>query len=164
VTDSAGSLELTQPPVAATGMLIRKPVADVFEAFVDPAITSKFWFSEGSGRLAPGETVQWTWEMYDISIPVYVKEIEQDRRILIEWPADDTATTVEWLFTPRPDGTTFVQITNTGFRGNGDEVCRQACDATQGFSLVLAGLKALLEHGITLNLVPDRFPAGHEAT
>jgi hypothetical protein len=26
-------------------------VADVFEAFVDLAITSKFWFSKGSGRL-----------------------------------------------------------------------------------------------------------------
>jgi uncharacterized protein YndB with AHSA1/START domain len=29
-------------------MLIRKPVAEVFEAFVDPAITSRFWFNKGS--------------------------------------------------------------------------------------------------------------------
>ena len=32
-------------------MLIRKPVAEVFEAFVDPDITAKFWFTKGSGRL-----------------------------------------------------------------------------------------------------------------
>ncbi len=30
-------------------MLIRKPVAEVFEAFVNPDITSKFWFTKGSG-------------------------------------------------------------------------------------------------------------------
>jgi hypothetical protein len=32
----------------------------------------------------------------------------------------------------------------------------------QGFSLVLAGLKALLEHDVRLNLVADRFPKGVE--
>jgi hypothetical protein len=32
--------------------------------------------------------------------------------------------------------------------------------STQGFSLVLAGLKALLEHNVRLNLVADRFPKG----
>ena len=32
-----------------------------------------------------------------------------------------------------------------------------------GFSLVLAGLKALLEHGIQLNLVADHFPDMGEA-
>jgi len=46
-------------PVAKAEMLIRKPVAEVFEAFVNPAITSKFWFSKGSGRLEAGEQVQW---------------------------------------------------------------------------------------------------------
>jgi hypothetical protein len=29
---------------------------------------------------------------------------------------------------------------------------------TQGFTLVLTGLKALLEHGVYLNLVADRYP------
>jgi uncharacterized protein YndB with AHSA1/START domain len=32
-------------PIAEAQMLIRKPVAKVFEAMVDPAITSRFWFS-----------------------------------------------------------------------------------------------------------------------
>jgi hypothetical protein len=69
---------------------------------------------------------------------------------------------VEWQFDSRPDGTTFVTITEAGFSGDGDEVCQQAMSSTQGFTIVLAGLKALLEHGVELNLVPDRFPAGHE--
>jgi len=32
--------------------------------------------------------------------------------------------------------------------------------STGGFTIVLAGLKALLEHNIQLNLVADRFPKG----
>jgi hypothetical protein len=39
---------------------------------------------------------------------------------------------------------------------------RQVTDSTQGFSLVLAGLKAFLEHNIRLNLIGDRYPKGIE--
>ena len=53
---------------------------------------------------------------------------------------------MEWLFAPQKDGTTFVSITEAGFTGAGDELVKQVTDSTQGFSLVLAGLKALLEH------------------
>jgi hypothetical protein len=35
---------------------------------------------------------------------------------------------------------------------------KQAIDSTQGFTFVLSGLKALLEHGIELNLVADKRP------
>jgi len=153
-------VNITHVPVASTGMLIRKPVAEVFEAFVDPAITSRFWFSHGSARLQAGRQVRWDWQMYDVSMQVAVKAVEQDRRILIEWGNPDAATTVEWQFTARPDHTTFVDITNRGFQGNGDEVVKQALDSTGGFVLVLAGAKAFLEHGIALNLVADRFPDG----
>jgi hypothetical protein len=51
-------------------------------------------------------------------------------------------------------------ITNEGFAGDGDTLVKQATDSMQGFSLVLAGLKALLEHNVRLNLVADRYPKG----
>lgn len=144
---------------ARAEMLIRRPVAEVFEAFVDPAVTTKFWFTRSSGRLEAGKQVRWDWEMYDASALVSVKAVERDRRILIEWPGYGT-TTVEWLFTPRADDTTFVSITNAGFGGTDEEVVKNVIDATGGFTLVLCGLKALLEHGIILNLIADRFPEG----
>src|SRR5215831_7338075 len=130
--------------VAKAEMLIRKSVGEVFEAFVDPAITSRFWFTRGSSRLEPGKEVQWDWEMYNHSIKVLAKEVEQNRRILVEWPAYGTTSTVEWIFTARPDETTFVSITNAGFSGDEFEVAQQAIGSTEGFTLVLAGLKALL--------------------
>lgn len=156
------NLQLTRAPIARTGMLIRKPVADVFEAFINPEITTKFWFTKSSGRLEVGKQVQWEWEMYGISIPVIAKVIEPNKRIVIEWPGHNNPTTVEWIFGSQKDGTTFVSITNAGFTGDGDALVKQVTDSTQGFSLVLAGLKAFLEHNVRLNLVADRYPKGIE--
>jgi uncharacterized protein YndB with AHSA1/START domain len=152
-------MQLQNVPIAKAEMLIRKPVAEVFEAFVNPAVTSQFWFTKGSGRLEAGKQIQWDWEMYGHSVQVNVKAIEANKRILIEWPSYGGAPgTVEWVFTSRADNSTFVSITNTGFSGDMDEIIKQVVESTEGFTLVLAGLKALLEHNVVLNLVPDRFP------
>lgn len=140
-------------------MLVRRPVDEVFNAFVDPAVTTRFWFTGSSGRLEPVAKVTWEWEMYGVSADVHVKAIEQPSRILIEW--DDPPTTVEWQFTSLEAEATLVQITNTGFQGTDEEVVGMALDSMGGFSLVLAALKAWLEHGIALNLVADRNPEAH---
>lgn len=147
-------------PIVKTQMLIRKPVAEVFEAFVNPAITTKFWFTKSSGRLEPGKEVRWDWEMYGVSAQVRVKAVEPNRRILVEW--GDPPCPVEWLFTPRADNTTLVSISNWGFRGSDAEVVAQAIDSMGGFTLVLAGLKALLEHNVVLSLVADHHPDAHK--
>ena len=154
------SLQLTQPPVAKAAMLIRRPAAEVFEAFIDPAITSRIWFTKSTGRLEPGKHVTWTWEMYDASIEVDVKEIEPGKRIVVEWGNYGAMTTVECIFTRFQDDATYVTITNSGFQGDGDKMMRDALDSTGGFTWVLAGLKALLEHNIELNVIADAFPKG----
>lgn len=153
-------LQLTQAPIAKAAMLIRRPVAEVFEAFIDPAITSRFWFTKSSGRLEPGQHITWTWEMYEVSIDVEVKEIEVNKRILVDWGNYGSMTTVEWIFTPYADEMTYVTITNSGFQGDGDKVVGDALESTGGFTWVLAGLKALLEHNVELNVIADAFPKG----
>ncbi len=149
----------TLQPVAKAQMLIRKPVAQVFEALVDPAITSRFWFSKGSARLEAGKRVRWDWEMYGASAEVDVKAIERNERILIEWDGPDNPTSVEWTFEPRGEDQTFVTVKNWGFGGDQDAAVAAALDSTGGFSFLLAGWKAFLEHGIELNLVADHAPA-----
>jgi len=146
--------------IAKTEMLIRRPVAEVFEAFVDPALTTKFWFTKSSGRLEAGKQIRWDWEMYNASTEVNVKAIEPQKRILVEWLAYGGPTSIEWIFTARPDNTTFVSITNSGFQGTPEQIAQQAISSTEGFTFVLAGLKALLEHNLNLNLIADRFPEG----
>ncbi len=146
-------MTLTKPPVARATMLIRRPVEEVFKAFVDPAVTTKFWFSRSSGQLAQNETVTWYWDQYGVSGEVTVKALEKNQRIVIEWP-----TPVEWTFTPKSNDATFVSIVASGFTGTDDEKVAQALDSTEGFNLVISACKALLEHGIDLRLVSDKNP------
>ncbi|HEX6902490.1 MAG TPA: SRPBCC family protein [Thermoanaerobaculia bacterium] len=148
-----------QPPVVKAQMLIRKPVGQVFEAVVDPAITSRFWFSRGSGRLETGKRVRWDWEMYGFAAEVDVKEVEENRRILMEWGGPDNPTSVEWTFEPKGEDRTFVTVKNWGFQGDTEKIVAQALDSTGGFSFVLAALKAYLEHGVELRIVEDHSPA-----
>lgn len=147
-------------PFAKAEMLIRKPVHEVFEAFINPEITTRFWFTESTGPLEPGKSVQWTWAMYGVTVPVRVTGIEQHKRISIEWGNYEDQTSVEWTFTALPDGHTFVSIVNTITEADTAKTIAIVRDSTEGFTLVLAGLKALLEHNIILNLVADRFPKG----
>jgi hypothetical protein len=42
--------------------------------------------------------------------------------------------------------------------GDGDKVVRDALDSKGGFTWVLAGLKALLEHNIELKAIEDAHP------
>jgi uncharacterized protein YndB with AHSA1/START domain len=151
-------MELREAPVAVAEMLIRRPVSEVFEAFVDPEITSKFWFTHGSGRLDGGGDIRWEWRMYGVSTPVGVQEIVKDKKIAIEW--SDPPATVIWTFTPMFDGATFVSIRNFGFAGDADQCVKQAIDSAGGFSFVLAGAKAWLEQGVSLGLIGDRHPKG----
>lgn len=139
-------------------MLIRCPVSQVFAAFINPAVTTQFWFTRSSGRVEAGKQLCWDWEMYGVGTTVQVLAVESNRRILIEW--DDPPCPVEWIFQPYGDDATLVEIANWGFHGNEQERIAQAIDAKGGFSLVLAGAKALLEHGIALNLVRDQVPPG----
>lgn len=141
---------------AEAQMLIRKPVEEVFEAFINPAITKNFWFTKGSDRLQVDKKITWTWEMYNISTTVIAREILPDQRILFEW--DNPAKAVEINFKELDDDSTYVTITESGYDKTGDELLAAIKDSTGGFTTVLDGLKAFLEHRINLNLIADKYP------
>ncbi len=46
-------------PTVETQMLIRKPVSEVFKAFIYPGVTTNFWFTKSSGPLEIGKTITW---------------------------------------------------------------------------------------------------------
>lgn len=149
---------LNHDPVVQAEMLIRKPIEEVFEAFVNPEITTKFWFTKSSGRLEEGNKVKWEWAMYGVSDTVFVEEIIPNNKIRIEF-GDKTKT--EWIFSERGANETLVSITNDGFEGSGDEIVATAIDSMGGYTMVLCALKALLEHNILLNVVADKAPDHH---
>ena len=137
-------------------MLIRKPVSQVFEAFIDPALTSNFWFTKGSDKLEVNKKIIWEWEMYGVSATIDVKEIIPGKKISIEW--DDPRIQVEFKFEKRGNHETYVIITESGYSMTGDELLAKIKDSTGGFTTVLDGLKAYMEHNINLNLIADKFP------
>lgn len=147
----------TDIPRVTAQMLIRKPAAEVYTAFADPAVTRHFWFTKGSDMLEKGKTVTWTWEMYNVSTPVYVREAVPGKKIAIDW--GEPAGYVDFDFRDLGDATTYVVITHYGFNVSGGELIRLVGDTAGGFTTVLDGLKACLEHGLLLNLIADKFPA-----
>lgn len=143
-------------PIVETQMLIRCPVNEVFNAFINPEITTKFWFTKSGGKLETGKTIKWEWEMYGVSADVVVKEITEYKKISIEW--GNPATAVDFEFTELANNTTYVVIKNFGFKLSGNDLIQAIKDNTGGFTTVLDGLKAYLEFGIQLNLIADKFP------
>jgi len=152
--------QLTRTPSVSTGVLIRRSPHDVFEALADPAITTRFWYTKSSGRMEEGAELTWEWEMYRTSGKVWVEDVEADRHIRFSWEGYDPAhpTTVEFLFIPYENDTTYVRITETGFSGDADTQVSRALESTAGFTFVLSSLKAALEHDITLRVTMDAHP------
>ena len=138
-------------------LLIRKPVDIVFQAFVDPEVTTQFWFTHSTGKLEKGQTFTWEWRMYGLKVPVHVLELDLNERIVIDWGDGEDRSSVEWTFESRDEGTV-VNVSSYGFSGTPEQVIDKLMDSKGGFTLVLANAKARLEHDIDLNLILDSHP------
>lgn len=142
-------------PEVAAQMLIRKPVSEVFEAFINPEVTTRFWFTKSSGRMEASKTLTWEWEMYQVKDEIEVLSVIPDKLIRMTW--GQPKTTVDYQFESITPETTYVTITNYDLKLEGEALVSAVRDLTGGFTTVLDGLKAWLEHGIALNLVGDKF-------
>lgn len=156
-------LLLTRAPTAYACMVVRRPAEEAFRAFADPSVTRRFWYSDSSGPMVAGAELRWAWAAYGVSVEVRVEEVREGRLIRFAWGnvaemGGERPTTVELRFTPRSAEDTFVEVTESGFQGSGDDAVRWLNDTVGGFSTVLCAMKALLEHGIELNAVPDHHP------
>lgn len=136
-------------------MLIRKPIQEVFDAFIDPEITTNFWFTKSTGKLEEGKTITWEWEMYGAKSEVKVLQIIPNKLIKTEWGL--FSNNVDYEFKEMEKGT-LVIIKSYGYSETGDALLSVINDNTGGFTTVLDGCKAYLEHGINLRLIEDKFP------
>ncbi len=108
-------IKLNNQTSVKSEMLILKPVYEVYEAFVNPDITTKFWFTKSNGRLEVGKHVRWDWEIYGVWDEIHVKELETNKRIVVE---SSDGSTIEWIFNDRSENETFVTISVSGFMLN----------------------------------------------
>jgi uncharacterized protein YndB with AHSA1/START domain len=143
-------------PVVDTEILIRRPCAEVFNAFADPAMTTQFWFTKSTGKMVAGAELTWTWEMYGASGDVHVTEVIQDSRIVFDW--NDGKTTVEFGFKPWGENMTHMTVKETGMTGTVEELVAYATGSTSGFTWMISAAKALLEQDVKLGTVRDAHP------
>lgn len=149
------SEELTELSFTVSGRVAR-PVAEVYEAVVDPEQLSQYFTTGGArGRLEPGAEVTWDFHDYPGAFPVEVVAAEPPRRIVIRWEgaaavAADGRTTTTFEFEPIDDGTrTLVTITESSWRATPDGA-KSAFGNCEGWTGMLAALKIWVEHGINL--------------
>ncbi len=133
---------------AQASMLIRRPVAEVFDAFVKPDTITKFWLEGTTGPLAKGAQVKWRFMVPGASETVTVTAFEDQSRIAFDWSDGNS---VNMVFEEHGSGATHLTIEVTGLKNE-----RAAVNATEGFSIVLCDLKTLLETGRSANLVRDK--------
>jgi uncharacterized protein YndB with AHSA1/START domain len=140
-------------PIAKIELLIRRPAAEAYRAFIEPEMLTQFWLAKASQPLAPNARVRWEFLVPGAAATIDVRSMTENQQIVTAWDDD---TTIDFTFTAIEPELTSVRVTQAGFSGSPDEVVAKALDATQGFTLVLCELKALLEQKLTLNAVRDK--------
>ena len=132
------------------GLVMQKPVHEVFEAIADPAKMSKYFISKGSGRMEEGKELIWKFPEMDMEFPIRVGKIEKDKYLSYNWnDFDGTETFVEITLTPKENDSTFVTVTEKS-RNNDDAGINWLKGNTEGWANFLACLKAYLDYGINL--------------
>jgi uncharacterized protein YndB with AHSA1/START domain len=132
-----------------TKMQIFKSANEVFEAFVDPAKIGKFWFTSSSERWGQGKEITLIYDEYKAKVPMKVKEIEQNRKIVFQWGVNGEGHTVTITLIELDDSSTIVEINEEGFNENDTDFTSQILDNKEGWVFMLTCLKGYLEFDVT---------------
>lgn len=139
-------------PKLQVHMKIAKPVAEVFEAVVDPGKLSAYFTTGGaSARLESGTVVQWEFSDHPGGFPVRIEEVVAPSRIVLHWESAEGGydTRVEMTFEALGERNTKVSIAESGWRAT-QAGLKATVDNAGGWMHMLCCMKAWLEHGITL--------------
>ena len=143
--------------VARAQSIVRARPTKVFDAFVNPDQMKQFWFHRTDTGLKEGESV--TWYIGDAQdaygFTVHVLELKSNSLIHIRWGDENGWTEVRWTLEETPEGDTKLTIEESGFSGSEGQIIERALDSTGGFNQVIVAAKALVEHGVAINIVSD---------
>ncbi len=128
---------------------ILKPAAEVFEAIVDPAKMSGYFISKGTGRMVTGAEITWSFPEMDMSFPIKVQAVEQDKLVSFYWGDEQQGITLSEIKLRNRGDETFVTVTEK--QKPADEAgLKWLKGNTEGWANFLCCLKAYLEYGINL--------------
>ena len=131
-------------------VLVPRPVEEVFDHVVEPALLSSYFTSEASGPLEAGKTVRWTWKSGDTET-LDVEAVERNRRVVFTWRAFkvEEKTRVTIALTAEESGRTRVRIAEEGWKEDAKGIAF-AFEHCAGWEHMLVSLKARMAFGIDL--------------
>lgn len=131
---------------------IARPVAEVFEAVVNPDQLSQYFTTGGArGRIEKGATVTWDFADFPGAFPVQVVDVIENSLIVLQWGGEggSTMTEVTMRFTDCGDGATLVEIGEAGWQEN-----QAGLDASygncMGWSQMICAMKMWVEHRLRM--------------
>ncbi len=127
---------------------IARPVAEVFDAIVDPAKMTQYFISRGSARITPGASLTWEWSDVGAKLDVQVVQFEPNAKVAFVWSATGTRTKVTLQLLADGPATKLV-ATEAPFPLTEDGALR-AMQQTRGWTDFCCCLKAYLQHRIDL--------------
>lgn len=138
--------------VAKAVLRIKKPVAEVFNAVVQPELMSQYFISQSTGPLVAGTSVIWTFGDFNVSKEVQVLEVVDNERIVLGWNATGPTNRVELQFSDV--STAAGQCTLVKVREKclplDDTAVKRVKGQTYGWVHFLFTLKAFVELGVNM--------------
>jgi uncharacterized protein YndB with AHSA1/START domain len=132
-----------------TKIEIRKPRAEIFEAFVDPEKIGNFWFSSSSSRWEEGQTITIRYEEYDAEGDIHILKVIDHEKIEYEWGREEGEPHLVTITLHEKDPeTTIVEVTEDGFDDHDPELTEKLVDNKEGWVYALTCLKGYMEFGV----------------
>ena len=130
---------------------VKKPIAEVFDAVVNPDKLKVYFICTSTGPLVKGATVMWQFADHPGEFPVKVIDLVPNSSIELQWNGDDESymTTIDMKFEAVKEGVTKVAISETGWNEN-DAAIKSSYRNCGGWMHMACCMKAYLEFGINL--------------
>ena len=141
--------------IVKVAIRIDAPASDVLSAFTDADKMSQFWFHRGDDGMKQGDPATFILGAGEdaFSFDVAVIELDFPNKLVIEWQGPDGHNTQVTWTCAEAEGSTILTIEESGFIGNDENITERIIDSTGGFSQVIVAAKALIEHGVSVNVV-----------
>lgn len=131
---------------AKATLQIQKPIAEVFEAIVNPEKMTKYFISKSTGRMETGKELTWEFPEWNDTFTVKVTEVQADKSVSFVW---DKETVVNITLEELPDKSTLVKVTE-GEKELNEKNLEWCLGNTFGWANFLDCMKAYLEYDINL--------------
>ncbi len=128
---------------------IKKPIEDVFNAFVDNSIITKYFTTGASAPIAKkGDKIQWNWGEHKTDI--VITEFIKNKTVEFDWPGYkvDYDTHVKFEF-KEDKGSVIVYVTEENWKKD-DAGIDSALANNGGWTDMLKSMKAWVVYGIDL--------------